>query len=293
MKLKNEQIIWLSFFMISSWIILSTLLLSQKIMNIWYHYNQDKSDLLSHFQKKEIPMIITNPKDKESIDLKEKLYRSNRFSEGRGKLTIKKGFKNLSMQDKLKIKDLNQAYLKEGHQQEPYSFTSKIIDERSIFKYKQKQHKKRQTKQTLSLIPDSYEFQYEYAFSWTKEGLPQIPSYYFKYYKYFRDMSEKIRDNWVPPGGIPVPTYGNEYHRMQYVPGHVRLRRFPPQEIAISFMVDHSGEVLDIKMMRKSRFKSLNISIVEAISNSKNFGPPPKELLHLNIVIFPWVFRIY
>ena len=287
-RLEQSNILWFIFFAFVSWAVITSLLMTQKIFDLFYELYTYEPEPEKSVNERKIPVLITNPKKKkEKPDILENLYRSDRDAEARGRITKNKGFRWLSGQDELKygykidhkIYDQNDVHI-----------ATIINPKNSLYKFFFNKKKY----QTPNKIPDSYQFNYDHAFSWNREGLPQIPSYHHKHFRYIRSMMEKIRYHWSPPGGFPTPVYTDRYHKGQYyAPGYLRMRLFPPQEIDIVFMLDKEGYVVDIKVFRSGGYHNLDNSIVEAISNSKNFGPPPKEMLKGNKVIFPWLIKIY
>ena len=289
-RLEASNVLWFIFFSFASWLIFTSLFMTQKIFDLFYEFYTYAQETEKSANEKRIPVIVTNPKEdkKEKPDILEKLYRSDRAAEARGRLTQKKGFRWLSEQDQLEYKTKYKINSKEYNEDEVY--IAKIIRKKDAL-YKFFFGKKKY--EPLSKIPDSYRFNYDHAFSWDKQGSPQIPSYHYKHFRYIRSMIEKIRYHWSPPGGFPSPVYTDPYHQSYYVPGYFKVRLFSPHEIAIVFMLDEKGYVIDVKVFKSGGYRSLDNSIVEAITDSQNFGPPPRDMIKLDKAIFPWLFKIY
>ena len=291
-RLENQHILFLIFFSLVSWFFFSSLLMNQKLFDLFYYFQSEEKVLSKSFDERTIPVIVTNPKKtkEEKSDPSEQLYRSNRNAQAQGRLTKKKGFQWLSEQEKIKIRNSQKIQPKETNEGEDILTTKLLYEDQLLWN----QFKKKKKYHELMRIPDSYDFNYKHAFSWNRDGSPQIPSYHYKHYKYIKAMMNKIRYNWARPGGIPTSIYGDDYHGSYYVPGYIRLRLFPPQEIGIVFMLDKHGEVMDIKVKRSNGYKTLDNSLVEAIRNAQNFGPPPKDFMQsFDRAFFPWIFKIY
>ena len=291
-RFEPQHALWLICFSLVSWFIFSGLFMSQKIFDFLYELQADESELSKLFDERELPVIITNPNIKEKKeDPIEKLYRSDQASEAQGKFTKEKGFHWLSEQDRLKLRNLRNSKEQENKEKsQEDTLTVRIIKN---IKLLWQRFKKKKEYSELSRIPDSYRFDYKRAFSWDKNGTPLLPAYLYKHYNYIKAMINKIRYHWAPPGGSPWNIYQTGFYRGNYVPGYIQIRIFPPQEIALVFMLDQSGDVIDIKIEKSMGYKSLDESFVEAIRNAQNFGPPPKDFIRLNRAIFPWLFKIY
>ena len=291
-----DDLSWLICFYFSAWLLLSWFLISHTIIDTIYKYSSENTSLLDKMsQEREIHMFVENKKQqKESKEEHKEMYMSDKNAEALGQVTKKKGFENLSNTDELNIKQLLQEYAeeleKEKYKQDnEKELTINILDPKTL-KIVKKIFKK---KSELTQIPSSYNFNYNQAFNWDKNGPPQVPTFMYKYSQYFRNMGNKIKNNWAPPGGIPISVYDNAYHSAGFAPGHISMQKFPPQAIAITFMIDDIGNVIDIKLMGSNGFKVLDTSLIEAIRDARNFSPPPKELLKNNRLILPWIFRIY
>lgn len=141
-------------------------------------------------------------------------------------------------------------------------------------------------------IPAHYRFRREFALSWDRKGFPQIPTVYWKHYEYFKKMLRKIQDNWAPPGGRPYPTYADAYKSLGYVPGYFQVKPFPSQDVYVVFSLDKEGNVGDVKVVKSLGYKMLDEACKDAIIRSKNFSPPPKELLQNGVLYVPIIFRI-
>ena len=289
-EFESPNILWLISFSLASWLFISITFMNQKIFDFLYKIQSNEKELSSLFDQKEIAMIVENSDttktEKENI---ERVYRSKNTAQARGKITKKKGFQWLSEQEQLKLKEFkNNQHI--SHQNKEKILTAKIIQETKFLRHN---FLKKKRYSALSKIPASYNFDSRQAFSWNKDGTPQIPTYFYQHYDYIKLMIDKIRYHWAPPGGSPRNLYQNRFYNGTYVPGYVRIRIFPPQKIGLIFMLDKSGEVLDVKIKRSRGYHSLDQSFIEAIRSVQNFGPPPKDFIRLNRAIFPWLFKIY
>ncbi len=289
----NEQVILLVFSLFSTWFIVFSILSSQPISEMWYHIiehpmwddaNQNKKN------SKRLPMLIMNEKQaKEEKEKKEKQYMSDSNHRAQGQLTKGKGFSLLSHHDELQIviksvQELINTINKKAN------FTIQIT-KNIIKKYRQKP----QPKIAESYLPSSIDYTYKTVLSWDANGRPQIPTYYFKYSDYFRNMGHLIKQSWYLPGGRPNPVYGDDYHKYLYSshPGSLRLQKYPKQEIVVDFSIDKEGQVTTLKIIKSNGYRHLEQSIIDAIQIASPFKPPPQKLLKKDSMSLKWLFKIY
>ncbi len=287
--LKSQHQLFFICFTLASWLLFSALFMNQVIFDFLYELQLGETSLSNNFNKRKIPMIITSPniKKKESEEKIERVYMSNKSFQAQGKLTKRKGFQWLSEQDQLKLESFQKASQIKSQMKDDVLMV-KIFKKKSIL---WKKHKKRYSR--LTQIPASYNFDYKRALSWNRDGTPQIPTYLYKEYKYIKSMGDSIHNYWILPGGSPKNLYQYDYYKNYYVPGYVRIRIFPPQKIALMFMLNELGEVLDVKIQKSLGYQVLNESLIEAIYSIKNFGIPPKSFIKSNRVIFSWLLQLY
>ncbi len=286
---ESQHTLWLISFSLASWLFFSIAFMNQKIFDFLYKIQSNEKKISSLLGKREIAMIVENsdaPEEEENI---EKVYLSKRTAQAQGKITKQKGFRWLSEQEQLKLKEFKNNQRVDQENREDV-LMAKIIQETRLLR--QSISKKKRYSE-LSKIPDSYDFDYRQAFSWDRDGTPQMPTYFYRHYDYIKSMIDKIRYHWAPPGGSPRNLYQSRFHNGQYVPGYVRIRLFPPQKVGLVFMLDESGEVLDVRIKKSMGYQALNQSFIEAIRSIQNFGPPPKDFIRINRAVFPWLFKIY
>ncbi|MDH5716423.1 MAG: TonB C-terminal domain-containing protein [Spirochaetia bacterium] len=295
----NQNKTWFIFYTLSSWIILTILFLSelpQKILisSMGLEENPKK--------QKVVNVLLENKLNNKTKEPDEMVFLSNQDNTGSGKLTKNKGFEALTEENQLSFAKKgnieSQKLKKENYNKN--GIKTKANEKYSVKIFPDEKADKigygGQTtwgKEKKSLIPSNYKFNREFALSWDKAGEPIIPTKNYKHYKYFRNMFDKIKENWSPPGGQPSPTDAEAFHRMGYAPGYIKFQTFPDQEIKIVFILDKKGNVIEITLWESMGFVSLDLSCVESIERSKNFGPPPKELLKDGVFIMPMVFVIF
>lgn len=284
MNLKLEDRRYLIFFSFAFWFISYWLIVEQ----IHYKMIRYVAGKVDDPLQKEIRVLLENPTEKPTVEKKEKVFLSNRDAMARGSLTREKGFEAISQDYKLSLG--KRGLSKGGKSSEAKDLITASQAEKLILE--KKGSEKSTATQEEMRIPVYYQFRDRFALSWDARGNPQIPTKNFEHYKYFRRMLDKIQQHWAPPGGIPYPTYGDEYHRMSYTPGYVRYTSFPSQDIKVVFMLNQEGDVVDVKLWESLGYTSLDHSCTEAIIRARNFGPPPEELLENNALIVPIIFRI-
>lgn len=279
------------FFIFSFWFVLFVLYALQFPRWIQISRNHEVIQKSRLDRSKEIRVLIENPKEKSEKEKKELVFLSNRDMKARGRVTRERGFEALTDFDKLQWENKNKpqsnnpvkAYQGTGFQIKLQKITNPIRTIEEEIQKSQPQNRK---------IPSYYQFRDRFALSWNMMGAPRIPSKDFKHFDYFRDMLNRIKSNWAPPGGIPYPIFGDDYHSMSAAPGYTRFSSFPNQDVKIIFMIDDKGNVLDAKIHKSLGYESLNQSLLDAVYVSGNFGKPPDELIKNGAVIIPVVFRI-
>lgn len=286
---------WLVFYAFSIWLFVSVMLLSGIPMQFLYEQYIAENEQNSN----EIKVLLENENPDKKVNKKRKYFLSDEDATAQGKLTQEKEFSAISRDHKLSlpkkgtlpeervIKILKNQEFKKMDER---GYIAKIVKE-------QKQAAQKGAPKGMGFapnfrVPANYNFRDEFALSWDANGNPRIPTRKYEHYAYFRKMLDKIQNNWAPPGGNPSPVYGDAYHRMSYIPGTMRYAAFPSQDIRLVFVLDDTGKVHDVKIQSSLGYKSLNTSCVEAIERSRNFGPPPQELLQSGRLIVPMIFRI-
>lgn len=280
------------FFIFSFWIVLFFLYAVQfpKWIELAQNHDIIKKHNLTQNQK-EIKVLIENPKEKSEKEKKELVFLSNQEMKARGQLTKERGFEALT-----KDEELEWNTEKEQIQQKSIkTFTGRDFEiqlEKITNPLRSIENEIHKSQTHLKKIPTYYQFRDRFALSWNMIGSPRIPTKDFKHFDYFKAMLNKIKNNWAPPGGIPYPVYGDDYHSMSPAPGYTRFSSFPNQDVKIVFMIDDNGNVLDAKIHHSLGYQSLDQSLLDAIYVSRNFGFPPKELIQKGVVIIPIIFRI-
>lgn len=134
-------------------------------------------------------------------------------------------------------------------------------------------------------IPDSKGVNLANAIYYSNSRQFSFNTQKFSNFNYFKNMKDKIAENWNPP--IAANTLSNGY-----IPGRVRIRTIGSQEIKLYFTMDRSGEVQKVVILDSMGNEYLDQSCIDAIEDSKNFGPVPKEIDGEEIVI-PFIFGFY
>ena len=106
----------------------------------------------------------------------------------------------------------------------------------------------------------------------------------FQDFEYFRNMKQQIGNNWFPP------TLSNMRH--YYAGGYTQSRLIASQEVYLYFVMNRAGDVLSVKLVQSKGNQYLDQSCIDAVTNSKNFGPVPASIEGEKIVI-PFIFGFY
>lgn len=132
-------------------------------------------------------------------------------------------------------------------------------------------------------IPFNYRFEQNFQFRWSASGAIKIPTKKLAGYKYFKHMLKKIEDKFAPPGG------GNFAYRD--MAGTVISQGIIPGEVRVIFLLNESGQVIDIKKANQHGQKVVEQACLDAI-RGQNFGPVPEEIKKIGLIfginfIFP------
>ncbi len=279
------------FFHLSFWIIIFFLYALQFPRWIYLSDAEEKiKNSLESESRKEIRVLIENPKEKSPKEKKEMVFLSNQEMKARGRLTKEKGFEALSRDDVLEWNE--EILVPRNAVIKTFRGTDFQITLAALQSPLKNMERTVHSASVLRKIPTHYQFRDRFALAWDLTGSPRIPSKDFKNFQFFRSMLEKIKGNWAPPGGIPYPIYDDDYHSMSATPGYTRFSSFPNQDVRIVFLIDERGNVLDAKVHQSLGYRSLDKSLLDAIFFSRNFGLPPAELIKDGTVVIPVIFRI-
>lgn len=132
-------------------------------------------------------------------------------------------------------------------------------------------------------IPANYRFQQDFLFRWDGSSSIAIPRKQLAGYHYFKNMLKKIQNNFFPPGG------GNFAYRD--AAGLVIREGIVPGETKIIFMLNESGDVIDVKQVSSQGQEIVDRACLDAI-RGQNFGPVPPEVKENGLIfginfIFP------
>jgi TonB family protein len=306
-KKKNnnfEESSWVLYFSLSSWLIGSLLFFTgiykSLLLSMDKKFQEEKQ-----YDSKVIHMLIDQKEKTEILKDETIKYLSDKETEASGDFTKKKGFENFSESREFKIesskkkKPADDKAVKGIADSEKKNENFQLLDNR--FTAKIVHTVKKVIKNIIPIqddaeettLPQSFDFKKEFVFSWDVTGRPIIPSVYQKHFKYYKEMLDKIQSNWAPPGGTPFPIFDNSIGSSYYIPGRSTYQTFPEQDIRVLFSLDNQGNVIETKLWGSIGYESLDRSCIDAIEKSKNFGPPPGELLNdKDQFVMPLEFRI-
>lgn len=144
-----------------------------------------------------------------------------------------------------------------------------------------------------TLIPDKNDITRENALFYSNDGRFSFNTVKFKDFRYFLNMKSKIASNWYPPDMARAIMHGYNPLSGAYTPGSTRIMAIPSQEVKTVFVLDKNGDIIHIQILDSLGQKPLNASCYDAIRLSKNFGPPPRELLKGDVLVIPFIFGYY
>ena len=188
-------------------------------------------------------------------------------SSGSGGLSRQQGFHSLSPHDSLSIPKQKQ---KNRQQKNHKKSISQAQDNFSIIAKQSPSSQWSPTKgrDKSFRIPNNYRFRQDFLLRFDGSSLLSLPRKELAGFAYFRQMIQKIRENFAPPGV-------NYMFRDQA--GYVMNQAIKAQVVQVLFALDPMGNVSDVRKVH-----SLNQKLVdEACLNSlrgKNFGKPPTEI---------------
>jgi TonB family protein len=137
----------------------------------------------------------------------------------------------------------------------------------------------------LTTIPDRYSFTKENAIFYSNDGTFSFNTLKFKPFKYFKEMKDKIANNWFPPLLANSVIYGFDPVTGSYTPGRLRIMAIPNQVVKLYFIMNRNGDVLDVKIVESMGNNTIDSSCLDSIKNSKNFGKVPQEIEGEEILI--------
>lgn len=127
-------------------------------------------------------------------------------------------------------------------------------------------------------IPDKYSFTKENAIFYSNDGTFSFNTLKFKPFRYFKDMKDKIANNWFPPLLANSVIYGYDSVTGSYTPGRLRIMAIPNQIVKLYFTMNRNGDVMDVGIVESMGNKPLDSSCLDSIKKSKTFGKVPKEV---------------
>ena len=213
-------------------------------------------DNLPDILPKQIVFVVDNPyNNNKKTDTN---ILSLKFSEGKGKITKRKGY---NWEEKLEVRFRKGLRKKDRSSTEAYKKTN----EKAYY--------------NVSKIPDNFDPNKAIALNFSSANFSSISSIaipkeiYEKELKYKEDLMKYIR--------ATIP----KILRHLNLPIAYYLGAYPTGLTKILVMLDKMGNVLDVKVVGSFGFPSFDLSIVSAIKLAKNFGPPPKTYKYNRLYI--------
>jgi TonB family protein len=263
-----------------------------------YSENVQKKYLYKSFEKSSSRNIIVNINQDNISDVNKYTLLSDKDSRAKGYLTKQKGDNWLNNSLKFSIKKGGLLAGKTSTVSSNKGSKEKLLlsknDELSItllpedkFYSSTKGHSG-ETEWTR--IPDKKGVNLKNAIFYSISGNFSFNTKKFKNFKYFHNMKNKISKHWYPPvNANTILPQGGSRLSGDYTPGYTRVMVIPSQLVKMYFVLDRKGIVKKTVIVESMGNKSLDDSCLEAIQNSKNFGPVPEDLKGENIVI-PFIF---
>ena len=208
-------------------------------------------------------------------------------AEGQGKLTEKKGFHSLSSGFRFEPGSNTRSgrpqqnvakEMEKRRESKPDELGEKLSEPQTIFK----QSRSGSGSKTQELkIPSNYRFQEDMRLNFDGSGAISLPRQKFEDYDYYRAMLNRIRQSFAPPGA-------NYISRDQF--GYTAQQTIQPQVVKTLFLLDESGNVVDIKVIPPVVQDAVAESCVMSL-RGQNFGPPPESVKkHGGIIGINFVF---
>jgi outer membrane biosynthesis protein TonB len=125
-------------------------------------------------------------------------------------------------------------------------------------------------------IPFNYRFQKDFEFRWDGSSTLTMPTRKLAGYEYYKKMLRQIEQSFAPPGG------GNLAYRD--MAGTVIREGISPGETKISFLLNDSGQVIDVKQISSQGQKIVDQACIDSI-RGQNFGVVPQEVKEQGMII--------
>lgn len=142
-----------------------------------------------------------------------------------------------------------------------------------------------QSKSQWTRIPDKKGVTLENAIYYSNNKRFSFNTKKFSDFEYFRRMKQKIANNWFPPIMANSLSAG-------HTPGRTSVRVIANQEVRLYFVMNRNGDVKKVELVDSRGNAHLDESCLDAIRNSKTFGPVPDDIPGKEIVI-PFIFGYY
>jgi hypothetical protein len=139
----------------------------------------------------------------------------------------------------------------------------------------------------MTKIPFNYRFEQDFLFRWDGSKVISLPRKQLAGYHYFKNMLRKIENSFYPPGG------GNYAYRD--MAGTVVREGILPGEVKVQFLLNDTGDVIDVKLMAGQGQKIVENACIESI-RGQNFGVVPPEVRENGMIfginfVFPDILR--
>lgn len=263
-------------------------------------YNADK---LNNASKEIVNVLIMNNSiqninENDIKDYNKQTLLSEKDSKAKGKLTEKKGRSWISKSMKfLKKGDFEKSSIsKKANELKIISSNQNIFKIYSIKIEKQNLDKKTSKKKNIgnskwNQIPGMSSFTKNNAAFVDNNNNFSYNTKKFKDAKYFRDMFQKIGQNWYPPvnmNGIMPRNY--DASTGGYAPGRTKFDLISNQVIKLYFVLNRKGQVKGVYIVDSTGDPNVEASCVNAIKQANYFGPIPEDIPGEEIII-PVVFN--
>ncbi len=133
-------------------------------------------------------------------------------------------------------------------------------------------------------IPDKNSITLKNAIYYSNSGSFSFNTAKFKNFEYFKNMKDLIASNWYPP------VMANAVFRGQS--GSMRIMAIPSQRVKLYFVMNRSGDILDVKIVDSMGNQPLNSSCLDAVRLSKSFGKVPDDIKG-ELVMIPFIFGYF
>lgn len=246
--------------------------------------------------------LAVNINQNDKKDYKDRTILSDRDSKGTGKLTKEKGQNWLSDSTTFEKKGVKDSNLSNNKSESgTKDKTTNILISKNYILYKiriTKDFLKSRINEKVNdirgnsyrnRVPDIGDFTKANSIFYSNNDHFSLNTKKYKNFEYFNHMKNKIRSNWN------FPIMANSTLPKLTAPGRTKVSMITRVQIVYTyFVLNRNGDVIKIKKVGSNANEIIDDSCIDAIKNSKTFGPVPSDVIGDDdyFEIF-WTFGVY